>query len=373
METGIISPDNLALVLRSVSQKRRHGILELALADRLIQVHFVTGKIVDVSDSLSNSAHELASNLKKAGFLADLPEISTQSQLYAVFAKQFQEGFADTASIFKLAVEQRVLQRLYDLRKVSGAMFAFKPQVVEADQFAPAISVGQLLLDMVALEEDAQRFRETFPQEQRLVSDTDLAEVDSLAEKCLLRAIHKYSQIKQLAAGSLLAQYAYQEGLLSLQQRGLIAVSSEQEHVVLDGAIKLDAIVAALEDSIDQVFGEQLGSLDELPPPSAFEVAYQEAEKTGFRQKAPQPTKVTTSPTEAQQNLKKQPKIAAQEAVEDPAEVEAGNEWPFWQMLNVKLLQSSWVPELLAITFVVLSLMLPMLIWGHIVVKFSQF
>jgi Domain of unknown function (DUF4388) len=221
MESGLLTSENLPSVLRSISQLRRQGILEIQRDESVFQILFVQGKVVEVVVNGVSGAHQVATRMTQAGILSagDLEDL-TYSEL---FRELNQRGSVIDEEFFKRVVKHTVLDQLYGLDPSENSIFSFSVKMVEVDQhFSPAISVGQLLLDLVQYKADRSRFDALF-DDQLLLSRADAGDEPlSEEERIVYELLDSACSLEELRRCSMLSRFHLQETLLALYERGLV-------------------------------------------------------------------------------------------------------------------------------------------------------
>lgn len=352
MQTGVLSSENLAQVLRGIAQKRKQGILEVTNGEQVLQIMFVAGKIVEAFQSLDQALQEIITKIGAAGVLpADFSSIATN---YAeLFVQLEHEGCVLDLDEYKVVIKQRILGELYNLNLPAGAFYSFKVQMVEIeDEFMPTISVGQLLLDLVSLKDDEQKFYETFPSDHA-VRLTDDLEGNGIEEGFLLHALKSHVHPAEIEAACMLSTFHFREVLLSLFTRGFVTVRQVDEEDVAEESRSLDDIVAALEGGIDtEVESFDLDSIELLAPTPAVPDRQVDIEQ------------VTVIGEHVQAQNCRNP---VQEEVVEAVRISRLG------VLNARLLQADWVPGLLVLLFLFFALFTPFLSWDSCLSAFSNF
>lgn len=339
MLSGVVSSENLAQVLRSISQKRKQGVLEITLGDKAIQLLFVAGKIVDAYQSPQIAVHEVLETLAAAGVLPD-GFIYRGTNYQDLFSALELAGCALDQDEFKVVLSQRVLDVLYGLQLDSGAFYSFKVQMIEHEpELMPSISVGQLLLDFVALEDDEDRFLEAFPADFFVVLE-DEVEALTIEEGFLLHALQNHHYVSELQSASMLSRFHFRECLFSLLNRGAIDVRPELDGRDHGDSRPLEDIVATLEGSLEHTienahFESAFDDLALKPEWEDSKAGVQE-QSTGIVEEAPLRVSILG-------------------------------------ILNARLLQASWVPGVLVLLFLVSAIFAPVLSWDSCVRAFSHF
>lgn len=275
MHTENHSVEDFTQNLRSLSQKRKQGTLELNIADKQAHILFVAGKVVEFFYFGSNPVIELAQNLLQAGFI-------TNSDLQGAWSQSYSQLYTNISAkidpeTFRLAIKHRVLNHLYRLNQTIINAQSFKTQMIDLDkQFSPSISIGQLLLDFVALSDDAENFNATFRSEEIILKVKDHPSLTA-EEKLICTCLGSENKLEVLQTKSLLSTYHFREALISLLQKGVIAkqakiersAKTEEPKQTLHKNVIDHKIFSALDSSIDAAFASEATPLDlELPPAS---------------------------------------------------------------------------------------------------------
>ena len=67
MQAGVVTEENFAQILRGISQKRRHGVLEMHSGDAVVEISFYQGKIVDLTANKRKLLDLVVQKLKVRG------------------------------------------------------------------------------------------------------------------------------------------------------------------------------------------------------------------------------------------------------------------------------------------------------------------
>ena len=336
MESGILHGEAFATVLRSISQRRRQGVLEIEEENATRRVFFVQGKIVEVLNGDTPPALEVAERLRAAGLINSVEGLptSTYSGLHEALVGQGLGGAIDL-EVFRRAVQHRILDSLYSLNTRSGASYRFSVQITDYEKdLAPAIPAGQILLDMVALQAEAERFAEAFQPGTTI----HLASADTVPqgeeEEILCALVEQEISIESLRAKSLLSAYTFQETLLNLYDRGVVTSGAPIEESPGVGKLLGEDALSALDSAIDRTFGgngvsedaeqEDLGEISEAAPPLDVFASFDAGMNARLR---------------------------------------------MWSALA---LQKAWIPGALAYIFALAAILLPVLFWQGLVAGFGH-
>lgn len=256
MFSGVLSGDNLSQTLRDISQRRRQGVLEVGVLDQKYELLFVQGRVVDLHKNGHNLCEEIVQCLKRIGVVPENWEDYDASisfrELYTVINAK---GFLDDEDLFKSILKHRLLDQLYGVCTANSGYFSFRVRMVEYDkELCPSISVGQLLLDLVAFETDLPKFKEIFKEDLRAVADRSKPSSLSEEEKLIVGLLHEPLKIADLRARSILSAYHFQETLLSLRDQKVIALGDEHSAAAELG-FDLDSLSSSLDSVIDESFG----------------------------------------------------------------------------------------------------------------------
>ena len=260
MQTGVLTQESLAQVLRGVSQRRRQGCLEVRYTDRSVRILFIQGKIAEFLEQGINPAQEVCRMLQAAGMLE--LEFSCKASNYLELWTQISgSSHLDpnfTLDLFKETLKHRVLDKLYRLDVNCEAFFSFDAAMVEVERdFVPYISVGQLLLDLVALDCERPKFLELFQEDfliSRLKTGAELGLVNE--EQHILNCLAEPLTVAQVKTRSLLSSFTLQECLMHLHSRELIQVAKPAPMLSSDEFLD-EGLLKGLDDSIDAAFNEE--------------------------------------------------------------------------------------------------------------------
>jgi hypothetical protein len=342
MLSGVLTQESMVEVLRSISQRRRQGTLEIRYAERAMRILFVQGKIAEVLEQGVNPAQELlrrfrAASICPAGFSSD-------AQDYAGLWRNIE---ADPICQNRLsrkeyceAIKHRVLDKLYAMDLATEAFFEFSTTHFEVDKtYLPNISVGQLLLDFVAIKEERERFINIFganPQVQSAEMDTVGLSSD---EQRLLELSAQPISVQKLKDCSLLSVLALEEALLHLHEEGAVQILHDKP-VLSSSEFLDDKLLDGLDASIDQAFAED-HLLDKVRNFAAPQTSQIEAETLRL---------VTGT------------------------EVLSGRRPGAWRQrlsqASLKMAANPWVPAASMLLFLAACLLLPFYFWGALAAAF---
>ena len=251
MQAGILNPDNFGDVLRTVATKRRQGTLELTIADAKESIVFNAGKIVEVISASTPPVLELTERLKQAGALVDPAALALVRGYGELFrAVTFHEELSGNR--LRQIVRHRILARLFAFSATSGAYFNFRSELAEYDrEYAAAISVGQLLLDIAACLETEKRFAAVF--EKKCIISSVAAGDEPLSEEegTMHSVCREPGSLEDVMQRSLLCDFYAREALLALYERGLVEISEAAKDIIepLSKALPSEIVVEEIATS----------------------------------------------------------------------------------------------------------------------------
>lgn len=258
MQAGVISEENLAQILRGISQKRRHGVLEVHAGDRVIEITFFQGKIVDVLNRRAPLARRVAERLVRRGLLAAGEWVSAIEKSEQLAEHIRQTGDRVPSELLVLAREQQALDDLYRLELVDGSYYHFRVEMVAGPEEGELqLSVGQLLLDLVAIKESKVAFGVQFPEDLVLQRNQEYQEPVDAAEHDILGLVDGESSLVELRAHSLLGKLLFEETITRLVACGALVEPSRARRPgpVFD--------LSALDASIDRYTADACRELDQ--------------------------------------------------------------------------------------------------------------
>lgn len=367
MQTGMLNSENHSHILRGISQKRQNGVLEVLYGEYNVSIYFLNGKIVEVIDSRRDPIDHQRDILDKYGYLNKTDsgqlECSTYQELFVALNSQANQSKALDENTFRMALKKRILDALYDLKLDSPAVYNLKLQMVNYDRdFAPSISVGQILLDRVSLESDSERFLNTFP-ESGLIKRNDLAGISlTEEERMLFDAIERDTTCTKLSESVLLSRYALQHNLLSMYDRAIIDV--EQRTILEASAARVlsDDILSVLEESSDRPFIEE-----ELQP--VIDDRRSQAKVLIKNTNKETDSADVTSDTLLDKVYQEESILVSMDGA-DIHQEQGHLKISRLAMINGQLLQSEVIPNVLIFIFMVLACTLPFYLWNEIMAGF---
>jgi hypothetical protein len=358
MQTGVLTSENLASVLRDISQRRRQGTLAINLLNRQIEILCVQGKVVEAVEVGISPVAEMVEILVKAGRLAEAP-----AKIPENYKALFQNMNSNPANIFDEAlfrqvVKERVLNKLYSLDVKSGAHYGFQMQMIEYDRdFCPSISIGQLLLDMVALESDRERFLSVFGGNGQVML-TGLEGGTLSTEECtVLESIGAGASLAEIQHLAMLSSYHIQDAMLTLYDAKMIKVGAARKSAADDD--NFDDMLSSFEQSIDQAF-----DVHQTPEEEDSELSLKDV--INVRQnRDPSILPEDSDGSQSEDDGSGQDYSAASSRLAN------------WQsrmrLLSIRLTQSPSVVHAFVLTFLTVALLVPLLMWGNVLGMFGQF
>lgn len=260
MLSGVLTTDSLTQAFRTLSQKRRHGMLEISSGIGQFHVLFHNGRIVGAQLAerpiLSAVAERLANaRLVPADLAAEVPTLAADiGELHQLLVGQglvSEEQFLRAKHSYEMDV-------LYSLRKAQNGYFSFKARFVEADeQLGLSVAPGQVLLDMVELDADDARFQREFSaldaadvQIRPRVPEIEQASGD---EAVVWNTLEVTSCLKEIAEIALLNEHQLRDALLALLERKAIEVERGAAQPRSDGNRKQSARSSILEHMLEDM------------------------------------------------------------------------------------------------------------------------
>jgi hypothetical protein len=342
MQSGVLSPENVADVLRGISQRRRQGLLEVNAHERVFVIKFVQGRVVDAAPGGMTGVQDTVAWLKRAGYPVAEPASYREpsyAELLLRLADELSEDFTITTETLKVIVRERVLDHLYNLEVGVGAFYTFKVQMVEHDHdFSPSVSIGQVLLDLVEMNAEREAFHRRFPAGSyiRLTGDTPTG-LDP-EEEAIVKCIGEGMAVDDLERRALLSGFHFRHAMVQLAGASVIAtgggaLSDKSNSLATD----LDSF---LSSSIDAAFG--IDSSAESANASSLAAG---TESLG--------------------------ELIDEEMADDEGYAPAGRS-AYLQSCSAQLLQNAMIPRLIAIGFSLLAIVSPFLAWAKIVAVFAE-
>lgn len=313
MNLGVLNEETLSATFREISQRRRSGVLVIAMRDGPVRVFFHHGKIVEALVEGMPATLDVAASLERAG-LAVFPEdygVGSYGELFRDLSTEHYGRVEVSPDLFRRVVKHRILDRMYQLDLQQGARFEFNPEFAEIERdYSPAIPIGQFLLDLVALKVDGPTFEERVPPDA-IISSSDLPEGTSFTEdeQIVFDLIGDGVKREYLFAKTMLSRFHFQDAVLAMLNQGIISVGTATPDI--------SELAGAVDSAIDSAFG----TVETPPAPK------------------PQPLVINTQRTVVPSKTKQ---------------------------IGERLLASALVPEIVALSVVVAAIVAPWFFWGEI-------
>ncbi|MBN8548781.1 MAG: DUF4388 domain-containing protein [Deltaproteobacteria bacterium] len=348
MHTGVAHQETLSQVLRNISQRRRQGVLEVRTRSGSVQIHFVQGKIVEMVEVGVHPVHEMGQSFVAAGFMSSEQALGLSS--YRGFVSALRNGPAGPSAedLVKRAIRHRILQKLYSLELEAPALHSFDSTMVEYQrEFAPSISVGQLLLDVVALESDREKFLELFNPSVEIARSSADSQALSEEEGILYALLVEPLSLETLRARSMLSEFALQDALLRmLEQKFIVA---QKAAIKKSNEDFLDAqMLSHLDAAIDEVFEEEGFAVAAGSAEQAEEAATAAAGELSIVREGEEPTIDADRGPLLSRGIKRRLALA-----------------------SARALHMHWVPAFVMALFLLCTLLVPLFLWQRVFEAFA--
>lgn len=365
MQSGVISSENMADIFRGISQRRRHGSLEIKYHDCAVEISFVNGKIVDITSAGISAQLEIVQIFTAAGLLKDDADgcPNTYAALFDWLQGRADKDVLIDPGLYRRVIKHKVLDKIYALNLGESAYYTFKVEMVDCEKdFLPSISVGQFLLDLVALESEKARFESIFPAGCYLRAG-ELADIAlSEEEQSIYKEAKAGCSLVELKPRCMVSAFTLQEALLSLHDRGVIFVSNEAPKQARAESPKYDDLLSALNDATESIEAMAAQALVEEIGEQANGVAVDSTE----------PEKVPLA--KAKPVARGQGAVRRHVATEIVEEIVVDEERSVrLRILNTKMLHSATVPRICVFVLLSFGVLAPWLFWQDALMAFQVF
>jgi hypothetical protein len=351
VDAGIATYENIQQALRHNSGRKRSGSLVLIFPQTPLGVQFHQGRVVGVSEGEALMLKALTQRLEKAGLLGENIELPASHPREAFEKLKIAVPSID-AETFRFAWRHAILDCLYgNLSKsklaATPCTFEFRAGMVPYDsELSPTISVGQLLLDLTALEDEEQELSKRYAADVTFQSNAVSSPALTLDERWLAKACATPATISDLAQRSLLSKVALRQALQGLWERGLLK-QCEKRIEVKPAEVLGDDAFEAISGAIDKTFSEALAA-PSAPLP---------------QEQAPVIEEIKSAPQKEAASVA-EPKPKTPEPVVPQQKERSG-----WGG-NQYFLRASWVPLLVFWLFLIALCVLPLYFWPQPVINF---
>lgn len=271
MQDGTLSRDSLNQLMRSLSRKRRQGLLEITSDEVGLSVQFLSGKIVSVTREGEAASLAVLERLRRAGCISDSmsAELGAKELALQNLYDHLIENDLLSHEDFFLAKEAYERDMLHRLRELEGD-YRFRPRIVKIDErLALHAFPAQLLLDFIELDHGEQRFEEVFDnlssEEVLIKRSSEEAIRLTPNEQTVFDNLEVETCLKDVHDAALLCEFALREALLSLYDRDLISTRhlSDFEEDLPNG-------LPFRADSPEQLIEEAANLLSDIEPDAEF-------------------------------------------------------------------------------------------------------
>ena len=295
MISGDYTRHNFFTVLRTLSYKRRQGLLMIEREDKALALLIANGLIVGVDEEDRPITKAIVAKLRVAEKLDDQTArrlLQTPLSLTELYDELVEGGIVSPRS-FKMAKSAYEKDTLHSLRNYEGGTYNFKPKIIKhEEELSLNFSPGQLALDMIEMDLDEDEFTNKFGG----VGKTDVLleiknEVDSRhqSEARLAKLIDAKKPIKAIYNSALVCEHELRCLLSSLYEREILDVENpnspeleslegvDPEELIQKAAQKLEAIDFDSENiDLDSDIDIEGSSVDSENFPSIEEKEHEE-------------------------------------------------------------------------------------------------
>ena len=253
MQAGVITEDNFPQLLRSISQRRRSGILEVHDRDSVLEIVFYVGRIVDLSKNGSTLLELVVDRLKRRDLIDPTFKLA-QGETYATLIQSLRAAEQEVDSeLINICLQSEALDNLYQLKLESGSYYNFRIEAVAANdsQVFLSLSVGEILLDLVSLRDSDKIFEKHLNENQILVRGLP-AEVEYTKEQQdLIWMLREPMTVSEMRLKSILSRLLFDETLLSLYSSGAVVREDDQHTVSTE--LTIDNFDLAIDEIVEHV------------------------------------------------------------------------------------------------------------------------
>jgi len=228
--SSLFRTESIASIFRQISQKRKNGVIELIGTGEPITVGFNQGKVVFAYQGAISFEEAIISLLKDQGSLEaefDSTEIKTLEQIAEKLEGTLGEVSRD---ILRKAAKKIILDTLFNAKLEGKGHYSFRVQGVDYDaSFIQPFTVGQVLLDSATYMQAEEKFKVVFKAHDKVRSKEGNIEELSEAESNLFKICSCIQDIDKLSSKILLHALEIKEGLVVLNEKGLIEINPQEE------------------------------------------------------------------------------------------------------------------------------------------------
>lgn len=232
MYSGILTPDNLAQVLKNLSQRRLSGVLEINTESISLKILFSQGRIVEAVENDVSPVEEVIKVLEIAELITSnrAAKYANYSELVAASSQLCIDGAGLELEIFQRVIKHRLLTKLFVLPKLNAASFSFSQQGIDYDRnLLTPFSGAQVLMDLAELEPTTVAWRGLFEGHDFIIRTAQKFETPgSLEEAIVYDTIGEGVGLAQLLRKTMLCSLYLERALLELHRRELISLTTVQ-------------------------------------------------------------------------------------------------------------------------------------------------
>lgn len=227
--SSLYRTESISSVFRQISQKRKHGVVELIGIGESVVVGFNQGKIVSALQGAVTLEGSVASLLMEEGSLHKDNDAASYASLEAIAAELEKSIGEKSRDVVRTAARKIILDTLFRVKLEGPGHYSFKVQGVEYDaSFVQPLTVGQALLDAASYLQAEERFRTVFKEKDRIKATSTDAGGASESEARVLKICSCAQDVDSLSQKILLHALEMKETLLSLKEKGLVEINPKE-------------------------------------------------------------------------------------------------------------------------------------------------
>jgi hypothetical protein len=268
-----VATQDLAGVFRSLSTKRRNGVLEIKTEDSVSLLSFVDGRIAYVERLDESLVRKVCERLVTAGLLeqAFLDQVFVEDRTLSEMMDLLSDKRRIQKEVLQRAVRSYQLDVIHSLRHAARIRTDFKPKVLELDpDYCLSLAPGQLLLDLVELESDDERFTKVFGNASENTLSVRKTQLElknpSDSSKVIWELFRNTCPLRQLYERALLCEFEVRGTLLGLYDSKAVELATgvAQEAKPVSAGASLFQKSGFLE-KLSEEFSEDLDLLESGP------------------------------------------------------------------------------------------------------------
>lgn len=230
MGTIVHVTEDLSSILRSLSQKRRQGVLEIYDGDVTIKIFINSSKIVGIENTAKSFYEEVKVLMQNGGFSPLITEnVTNLDSLFSAYIKT-SSNIKRANDIFRNICQKVFFDKLLSVKLKGKTHYNFNVQSTGGESpFLTPIPIGQFLLEHSSFETNLDEYNDFYSG--RIIRKAEDVTEHALndTQTKILENLNNCEEVSILEAKTLLPKGTFYETLLALHKNKLIIAESREK------------------------------------------------------------------------------------------------------------------------------------------------